>query len=135
MAAIDIENDQETIKVLLADDHQVMREGLRRIIDEENDLMTIAEAADGMEALQLARETVPDVIVMDINMPKMNGIDATQQIKEELPEIQIVGLSFYDDKEVKEDMRNAGASAYLSKTEASGTLCETIRREAGGSEQ
>lgn len=117
------------IRVLLADDHKMMREGLRKIIKEEEDLLIIAEASDGREAVNMAREFSPDVVVMDVNMPIMNGIEATRRISEDNSDICIIGLSLHDSKNVSKAMKNAGASAYLTKTEAIEALCETIRRE------
>jgi PAS domain S-box-containing protein len=118
------------IKVLLADDHQIMREGLRKIINEEADLTVAGEAANGREAVEMAREIQPDVIVMDVDMPEMNGIQATRQIKGILPHIHIIALSFHNDKGVAREIRKAGASAYLTKSDAFETLRATIRSEA-----
>lgn len=120
---------QKKINVLLVDDHDMMRRGLRQMIEREVDLTIMAEASDGEEAVKLARKKTPDVIVMDINMPVMDGIKATQKIKAEMPGIRIIGLSLHDSKGVIEDMRSAGASAYLTKNEAFETLCATIRSE------
>ncbi len=122
--------DDRRIKVLLVDDHQMVREGLRKIIEDQDDIVVIAEAADGEEAVRLTKETSPDVILMDINMPKMGGIEATKKIMSDQSHIRIVGLSLHDDEGVIEDMRSVGASAYLTKTEAFETLCATIRSEA-----
>lgn len=118
------------IRVMLVDDHHMMREGLRRIIEGEDDLMVVAEASDGKEGVKLARETAPDVVVMDVNMPKMNGIEATRKIKSEAPDVHIIGLSLHNEENIVRAMRSAGASAYLTKEEAFETLCATIRNEA-----
>ncbi|HET6528388.1 MAG TPA: response regulator transcription factor [Balneolaceae bacterium] len=118
------------MSILLVDDQEMIRKGLRKIIEEEDDLMIIAEASDGKEAIKSARETSPDVIVMDVNMPKMDGIQATKKIKSALPDIHIIGLSLHGRKEVIQDMRSAGASAYVTKDEAFEALCATIRSEA-----
>jgi PAS domain S-box-containing protein len=118
------------IEILLVDDHEMMREGLKSIIESEDDMTVIAEASDGNDIINLIQETRPDVIVMDVNLPGMNGIEITEKVKAEFPEIQVVGLSLYDDEEVAEKMRNAGAAAYITKTEAFETLCTTIRSVA-----
>lgn len=117
------------IKVMLVDDHDMVRRGLRQLIEKENDLMILAEASDGQEAVNLARNMNPDIIVMDVNMPVLDGIDATNKIKAEMPDVRIIGLSLHDSQEVIEDMQNAGASAYLTKNEAFETLCATIRKQ------
>ncbi|HET6527298.1 MAG TPA: response regulator [Balneolaceae bacterium] len=120
----------QKIKILIADDHQIVREGLRKRMEEETDLTVVAEASDGDEALKLAKETSPDIIVMDVTMPKLDGITATQKIKSTLPDIQVIGLSSYEDEEFAREMMKAGAAAYLTKSEAFETLAATIRTEA-----
>lgn len=117
------------IKVLLADDHKLMREGLRKLIEEEEGLTVIAEASNGIEAVNLALETSPDVIIMDINMPLMDGIEATRQIKSSGLHVRIIGLSFHEDGEVAKSILEAGASTYLTKSEVFEALCATIRSE------
>lgn len=121
---------ESKIRVLLADDHRIMREGLRSIIQGQADLEVVAEAADGRTAVEAARETRPDVVVMDVNMPTMNGLEATRQIKADLPEVEVIGLSVHDDEHMAAMMREAGASAYLSKGGAFETLCATIRERS-----
>ena len=103
------------IKVLLADDHQILREGLRAMLEKEYNIEVLGEAADGREALSLIREKTPDVIVMDITMPGLNGVEATRQIRSEFPQIKVVALSMHDDKRFVLNMLKAGASAYLLK--------------------
>ncbi len=120
----------QTAKILIVDDHEMVRRGLRKMIENQDDLMVIAEASNGEEAVKSARETSPDIIVMDINLPGMDGIEATRKITAEMPDIRVIGLSLHDEKGVADDMRSAGASAYLTKTEAFETLCATIRSEA-----
>jgi CheY-like chemotaxis protein len=121
------EEEQPRIKVLLVDDHKMMREGLKRIIGSEDDMCVTAEAPDGRDIMNLVRESKPDVVIMDVNLPGRNGIELTRELKDKLSDIHVVGLSLYDDEEVAQSMRDAGASAYLTKTEASETLCATIR--------
>ena len=117
----------KAIRVLLVDDHELVREGLRSVIESQAGLHIVGEAIDGQDAITLAAELQPEVIVMDINMPRMNGIEATRRIKEEHPLIHIVALSVHDGSEVAAAMREAGACAFVSKAEASDHLCEAIR--------
>ena len=117
----------EVIRLMLVDDHRIVRDGLRMILQEENDMEVVAEAANGREALTLAREVRPDVIIMDINMPEMNGIDATRSITMEMPDICVIGLSIHDDKASISAIRDAGAMGYHVKSGPSEQLCRTIR--------
>ncbi|MEX0719367.1 MAG: response regulator [Balneolaceae bacterium] len=123
------ESKTDIVKVLLVDDHQMMREGLRKIINTQKDLTVIAEASNGEEALNEAEKTSPDIVVMDVNMPVMDGIEATQKLMEKMPNVRVIGLSFHDHQNVAESMRSAGATAYLTKNEAFEALCATIRSE------
>ena len=120
----------DRIAVLLVDDHRMIREGLRSVIEETPDIQVVGEAADGVEALEKTRELRPDVVLMDINMPRMGGLEATQRILREMPEVTIIGLSLHSRDNMEGAMLRAGAAAYLSKEEAFDTLCETIRNEA-----
>lgn len=113
-------------RVLLVDDHAMVRQGLRAILDQYPDLFIIGEAADGREAVSIATKRAPDVIIMDINMPRMDGIEATTRIKKEHPETVIIAVSVNDTPHVRESMRKAGASAFVSKEEASERLYETV---------
>ncbi|HYW36266.1 MAG TPA: PAS domain-containing protein [Balneolaceae bacterium] len=122
-----IKEEEKKIRVLLVDDHEMMRTGLRRLIEEEEDMTIIAEASNGEDGIKLALDTFPDVIIMDINLPGMDGIEATRQITTAWEEACIIGLSLYNSKEVARNMRDAGAVAYLSKTQAFDSLCNTIR--------
>jgi signal transduction histidine kinase len=113
-------------RVLLVDDHAMVRQGLRAILDHYPDLFIIGEAADGREAVSIATKRAPDVIIMDINMPRMDGIDATKRIKKEQPETVIIAVSVNDTPHLRESMQKAGASAFVSKEEAGERLYETI---------
>jgi DNA-binding NarL/FixJ family response regulator len=116
-----------TIRVLLADDHKIVRDGLRNLLEKHADIAVLGEAEDGREALQLARKLSPDVVVMDIAMPELNGIEATRQILSEYPGIKIVALSMHSDKRFVSEMLKAGASAYLLKDCAFEELITAIR--------
>lgn len=123
--------EQSFIKVFLVDDHQMMRSGLRNLINSERGLKVIAEASDGSEVLDQVKETSPDVIIMDVDMPIKNGIEATYEVKKLYPDLPVIGLSLHDNKEVADAMMRAGASVYVTKTEAFETLCSTIRQVTG----
>ncbi len=114
-------------RVLLADDHHMVREGLRSIIESEPRLRVVGEASNGEEAVQQARILHPDVVVMDINMPKMNGIEATRRIREEMPSVAVVALSMHEDKSMVAAMMDAGAASYIPKGGASEELSRAIR--------
>lgn len=115
------------VRVLVADDHKILRQGLMNMLNEMHNIKVVGEAADGQEAVQQAAELLPDVVIMDISMPKMNGIEATEQIKARYPGIQIIGLSLHDSEDVSATIRRAGASAYLTKSGPIDDLVETIR--------
>jgi DNA-binding NarL/FixJ family response regulator len=116
-----------TIQVLLADDHKIVRDGLRVLIERCHDMQVIAEAEDGRKALQLARKHKPDVVIMDISMPDLNGIDATRQILEEVPGAKVIALSMHSDKQFVDGMLRAGAVGYLLKDCAADELIQCIR--------
>jgi two-component system, NarL family, response regulator LiaR len=121
-----------SIRVLLADDHQIMREGLRLILDREPDLSVVAEAEDGRAAVETACELRPDVVVMDIGMPELNGMEATRRIKAKHPDIQVIGLSMFADRRYVLGMLEAGASGYLLKGAAGAELVQAIRSISQG---
>ena len=118
----------EKIRVLLADDHQIVREGLVILLADEPDMEVVAEASDGMMALETARHLRPDVVVLDINMPQLNGIEATRRIVAEFPHIRVIGLSMHEASDQAQAMADAGAAAYLSKGGPSEDLVAAIRR-------
>ena len=122
----------QPIRVLLADDHIMVREGTRRILEREPDLEVVGEAGDGRETIDLVAETHPDVVVMDISMPVMNGIEATKGIKRLLPQTAVLVLTAYDDDEYVFDGLRAGALGYLLKDVHSEKLLEAIRAAARG---
>jgi two-component system response regulator NreC len=116
-----------SIKVLIADDHQIMREGLRAMLEKEHDIVVLGEAEDGRMIERMARELAPDVIIMDVAMPDLNGIEATRQIVAELPGIKIIALSMHDDRRFVLNMLKAGAAGYMLKDSAFTDLAKAIR--------
>lgn len=122
----------DKIRILVADDHGVVREGTRRILEQEEDLSVVAEAADGEEAVRLATHFKPDVVVMDIAMPKMDGIEATKRIKELCPQIAVLIFSAYDDEQFILRVLEAGAAGYLLKSIRSRELIDAIRAVRAG---
>jgi DNA-binding NarL/FixJ family response regulator len=116
------------IRVLLVDDHTIVRQGLMELLKREADIDVVAEAANGQQAIELACRHRPAVVIMDLSMPVMNGIETTKRIMVELPETQIIGLSTFEETGEIEAMLEAGAKAYLSKSLASQDLIAAIRR-------
>jgi len=115
------------ITILLADDHEIIRNGLRSLIEKEGGLKVIGEAENGRTAIHLARELKPDVVVMDIGMPDLNGIEATRQITSEVPGVKVLALSMHTDKRFVTGMLKAGASGYMLKDGAFEELIHAIR--------
>jgi two-component system response regulator NreC len=116
-----------SIKVMIADDHQIVREGLRAMLEKEHDIKVVGEAVDGRMTERLARELAPDVIIMDVAMPDLNGIEATRQIVAELPGVKIIALSMHDDRRFVLNMFKAGAAGYMLKDCAFKDLAKAIR--------
>jgi PAS domain S-box-containing protein len=114
------------LRVLFADDHKVMRQGLVRLVCSNPGIELAGEAENGREAVEKAKLLRPDVILMDVSMPEMDGVEATRRIKAEMPGIRVVGLSMYDDKKMSETMREAGAESFLSKTASPAELLKAI---------
>ena len=120
------------IRVLLADDHTVVRQGLRVLLEAEPDISVVGEAETGRQAVQLARKLTPDVIVMDIAMPNLNGLEATRQITREVPAARLLVLSSYNDDEYVHQVTEAGASGYLLKQTAATDLIKAVREACKG---
>ncbi|HXK05672.1 MAG TPA: response regulator transcription factor [Verrucomicrobiae bacterium] len=121
-----------TIRVLLADDHTLIRAGLRMVVDAQSDLSVVGEASDGREAVALAAKLKPDVVIMDVGMPNLNGIEACRQIHAELPDTQVAMLSMHSDEGYVLRALKAGAKAYLLKDSAEADLATAIRAVAAG---
>lgn len=115
------------IRILLADDHAIIREGLRAILLETGDIEVVGQAAEGLEAIRLAQELKPDVVVMDIAMPRLNGLEATRRILKACPEVRVLVLSQYERKDYVLEAIAAGAAGYLLKRDAGAELAEAIR--------
>jgi DNA-binding NarL/FixJ family response regulator len=120
------------IAVLLVDDHTVVRQGLRALLSSEEDIEVIGEAENGRQAVMLARKTPPDVVVMDVAMPLLNGLEATRQILKLVPAPKVLVLTSYGDDECVEQMMQAGAAGYLIKQTAANDLLKAIREVQRG---
>jgi NarL family two-component system response regulator LiaR len=120
------------IRILIADDHAVVREGTRRILEQEPDMEVVGEAGDGEEAVNLATSLKPDVAIVDVSMPKMDGIEATRKIKAACPSINVLILSAYDDDQFIFSLLEAGAAGYLLKSIRSRELLDAIRAVYSG---
>jgi PAS domain S-box-containing protein len=116
------------IRVLLVDDHALVRNGLSSVLRYHTELQVVGEAADGQEAVALAAALKPDVVIMDVNMPRMDGVEASKRIKRELPATVVIGLSMHEGGHHESAMRQSGAAAYLTKDSAAERLIETIMR-------
>jgi two-component system, NarL family, response regulator DegU len=115
------------INIVIIDDHQLFREGMKRILEFEEEFTVVAEGNDGTEAVQLVETYQPDVVLMDINMPDMNGIEATRQLIEKFPETKVIILSIHDDENYVTHALKTGAMGYLLKEMDSETLIEAVK--------
>ena len=120
------------IRVLIADDHAVVREGTRQILEQEPDLKVVAEAADGDEAVKLTGSSQPDVAIIDISMPRVDGIEATKQIKALYPQVAVLILTAYDDDQFVFSLMEAGAAGYLLKSVRGSELVDAVRAVYSG---
>lgn len=120
------------VRILLADDHTIVRQGLRKVIEERADWEVVAEAGDGREAVRLAEQLHPDLAILDVAMPLLNGIEATRQITKRLPRTRVLVLSMYADEAYVTQMVQAGASGYLLKDSADVDLLKAVDETAAG---
>ncbi len=122
-----LEKSADRIRILIADDHQMVREGFCSLLEGQKNFEVIGQAEDGEEAVRLAHDLQPDIVIMDVHMKKLDGIEATRRITKELPSIPIIGLSVHAEKEVANAMLQAGAAEFLNKGGEADLLCQAIR--------
>jgi NarL family two-component system response regulator LiaR len=132
MGRIKAMNNAQIIRVMLVDDHNVVRSGLATFLRAYDDLELVAEARNGLEAVRLCREKQPDVILMDLMMPEMDGIEATHAILAEYPEIKIIAMTSFEDQQLVQGVLAAGAISYLIKNVTSDELAKAIRDAYSG---
>ena len=120
------------LRILLADDHAVLRDGLRALVNAQADMEVVGEANNGRSASEKALELRPDVTIMDVSMPELNGIQATEIVKRECPETKVLALTAYKDKAYLDQLLKVGASGYMLKLSAAEDLIQAIRSVASG---
>lgn len=120
------------MRILLADDHQILREGLKGLLARQPDMQVVGEAADGRTTVRMASELAPDVVVMDIGMPGLNGVEATRQIAAHHPGVRVIALSMHSDRRYVTEMLRAGAAGYLVKDSAFEELAQAVNAVAAG---
>lgn len=120
------------ITLLLVDDHEVVRTGLRMLLEDQPDIRIVGEAETGERALQLTNELLPDVVIMDITLPDISGIDATRKLKKEFPDLAVVALTIHEDEQYFFEMLQAGADGYVPKRAAPEDLIQAIRSAHAG---
>jgi two-component system response regulator DegU len=122
----------ECIKVLIVDDHTLFRQGLQKLLESYEEIQVVGEASNGMEAIAKVDEVSPDLVLMDIKMPRMDGISSIKFLKESCPELNIIALSMYEDAEYVLKAVNAGASGYMQKNISADRLVDTIKQVCNG---
>jgi DNA-binding NarL/FixJ family response regulator len=122
----------DKLRILLADDHETVREGIKLIVDAQDDMEVIGEAGDGREAIRLSQELLPDVLVMDVSMPELNGLKAAAKLKRIAPDIKILTLTRHTDEAYLQELLQAGVSGYVLKQSVSAELIRAIRAIAAG---
>ena len=119
-------------KIIIVDDHQLFREGVKRILDFENSFEVVAEGDDGSEVMELYEQHKPDVVLMDINMPRMNGVDATENLIKEFPDAKVIMLSIHDDESYVSHALKTGALGYMLKEMDADAIVQAIKVVAAG---
>lgn len=123
---------KQPVRILIVDDHSLLREGLKRILNMEEDLEVVGECSDGLEVLECCKQTQPDVVLMDINMPGQNGVVSTEELKQHFPNIKVIILSIHDDESYVFETLRIGAVGYLLKDMDSSELIHAIRSVVDG---
>ncbi len=123
---------RDKIRIMVADDHTLVHDGIRNLVMDQNDLEVVGDAVDGRELLNRARKIKPDVVLLDVSMPRLNGLETIPLLKETLPEVAIVMLSMYDKEAYVHQALSAGALGYLLKTDSGKEVREAIRKTAAG---
>ena len=118
------------IRILIADDHELVRSAIAAVLADEPNFEVVGQASDAREAIRMVQRLKPDVVVMDVDMPRVNGVDATRLIRGTWPSVRVVSLSFSDCEETAQSMRDAGAFAYVTKSSPMSVLVEAIREAA-----
>ena len=121
-----------SIKILLADDHPILREGVRSVLKKESDIEVVGVAEDGRKALELVRQITPDIVVIDITMPNLNGVDATRQIIRDCPKVKVIALSIHSSRQFVINMLKAGATGYILKECTPEEIVKAIRAVFAG---
>jgi CheY-like chemotaxis protein len=125
------EKEPAVVRILIAEDHKMMRDALAALLEREPDFEVVGLAEDGLEGVRLARKVNPDIVLMDVNMPRMDGIEATRQITAELPEIKVIGLSVHAEHQIASEMLAAGAFSFVPKSSSPEELTGAIRAAVG----
>lgn len=120
------------IRVLLAEDHRTVRQGVRLLLDAQSDIEVVGEVGDGRAALSLAKELAPDIVLMDVTMPEMNGLKATERLSEESPQVRVVALTRHTDRGYMQQLLQAGAAGYVLKQSDPAVLLQAVRAVAAG---
>jgi len=120
------------MRIVIADDHRMFRQGIKTLLESREDMQVIAEAADGREAVELVQQHMPDIVIMDISMPGLNGVEAARKIAVDTPNTRIIGLSMHTDRRYTSELLKAGASGYIPKDGAFEELEQAVRAVAAG---